>query len=326
MPRCFAPKHSRVPDARPEDHLVRHDFLFSIIIPTYERQAQLAASLEALTRLEYPRDLFEVIVVDDGSKNPLSDCVALFRDKLNLTLLRQANAGPASARNRGATEAKGKFLAFTDDDCTPAHDWLRALADRFAAAPEHMIGGRSINALPENLYTTTSQLMTDAVYEYYNHDSGRQHFFTSNNLAVSAEMFRALGGFDITFPLPASEDREFCERWLDRGNQMTYASEAIVHHSHGLTLFGFFKHYFNYGRGALHFHGVRARAGREPLKVDPNFYRDLFTYPFRHLKGGRAVLIELMLVLAYVAYIGGFLWQKVTCPSHSRISVRARPL
>jgi glycosyltransferase involved in cell wall biosynthesis len=296
---------------QPEGDLVGKDFHFSIVIPSYERRAQLAACLESLTHLDYPRDCFEVIVVDDGSKTPLNDAVGRFRAELNLTLLRQANAGPASARNRGAMEAKGNFLAFTDDDCSPAHDWLRALADRFAAAPEHMIGGRSINALPENLYTTTSQLMTDAVYEYYNHDSGRQHFFASNNLALPTAMFRALGGFDTTFPLPASEDREFCERWLNQGNQMTYAPEAVVHHAHELALRGFFKHYFAYGRGALHFHGVRARAGRERLKVDPKFYRNLFTYPFRHLNRGRALLMEAMLVLAYVAYTGGFLWQKL---------------
>ena len=296
---------------------------FSIVIPSYERGAQLAACLESLTHLDYPRDCFEVIVVDDGSRIPLSDGVERFRAELNLTLIRQANAGPATARNRGAMEAKGKFIAFTDDDCTPAHDWLRALAARLNAAPKNMIGGRSINALPENLYTTTSQLMTDAVYEYYNDGQGRQHFFTSNNLAVPAEMFRALGGFDTTFPLPASEDREFCERWLHHGNKMTYAPEAIVDHSHELAFLGFCKQHFNYGRGALHFHAVRSRAGRPRLKPDPKFYRNLFTYPFRHLNGGRAMLIELMLVLAYVSYTGGFLWQKLACPPYSRIPARA---
>jgi glycosyltransferase involved in cell wall biosynthesis len=285
---------------------------FSIVIPTYERPRQLAACLDSLAKLDYPRDRFEVIVVDDGSKAPPKDVVASFRDELNLILLAQPNGGPASARNAGAREAKGAFLAFTDDDCTPAPTWLTKFALRLADTPDHMIGGWVINALRGNIFTASSQLMTDAVYEYYNHDSGRQHFFTSNNLAVPAEMFRALGGFDMTFPLPASEDREFCERWLSRGNQMTYAPEAVVYHSHEMALGGFFKHYFNYGRGALHFHGVRARAGRERLKVDPKFYLNLFTYPFRHLNGGRALLMETMLVLAYVAYTGGFLWQKLT--------------
>jgi GT2 family glycosyltransferase len=303
---------------------VTHEIPFSIIIPTYEREAQLAACLESLARLEYPRDHFEVIVVDDGSKNPPRDCVARFRGEFNLILLMQANAGPASARNRGAMEAKGKFLAFTDDDCAPAHDWLRVLADRFAVAPEHMVGGRSVNALPRNLYASTNQVMTDAVYEYYNHDQGRPHFFTSNNLAVSSAIFEALGGFDTTFPLPASEDREFCERWLTDGGCMTYAPEAVVHHSHSMTFGGFLKHHFNYGRGAFHFHSVRAHGGKDPLKIDPGFYFNLFSYPFRHLKGGRALLTGGVLVLAYVAYTGGFLWQKLTYRGKAAFHSRSR--
>jgi GT2 family glycosyltransferase len=286
---------------------------FSIVIPSYERRAQLAACLESLTHLDYPRDCFEVIVVDDGSRTPLSDGVERFRGELNLTLLRQANAGPASARNRGAMEATGKFLAFTDDDCRPANDWLRALAARFAVAPEHMVGGRSINALPENLYTTTSQLMTDAVYAYYNHDSARQHFFASNNLAVPTEMFRTLGGFDVTFPLPASEDREFCERWLSQGNQMTYAPEVVVHHSHELTLFTFWKQHFGYGRGAYHFHQVRDGRGWEPSRVDPGFYLHLFRYPLKHVRIKTLPLIETLLVLSHLATTAGFYWQTVTC-------------
>jgi glycosyltransferase involved in cell wall biosynthesis len=296
---------------QPEDDQVRHDFLFSIIIPSYERRAQLAACLEALTRLDYPRDRFEVIVVDDGSKTPLSNAVARFRAELNLKLLRQANAGPASARNRGAMEAKGKFLAFTDDDCSPAHDWLRAFANRFAAAPEHMIGGRAVNALPHNVFSTSTQLMTDAVYAYYNDDSRQAHFFTSNNFAVPADRFRALGGFDTSFSLAASEDREWCERWLQAGYEMTYAPEAVVGHAHVLAFHSFLRHHFKYGRGALHFHQIRNRQNWGRLKVDPKFYLHLYSYPFRQIRGiTRALVFEVLLVLSYASYTAGYLWEK----------------
>jgi len=220
-------------------------YRFSIIIPTYERPRQLVACLDSLKGLDYPRDLFEVIVVDDGSKVPLKDVVAPFYDELNLTLLTQENAGPALARNAGAMEAKGAFLAFTDDDCTPAPTWLNKIALRLAETPDHMIGGRVINALPDNIFTASNQLMTDAVYSYYNDDSRRPHFFASNNLIVPADRFRALGGFDPTFPLAASEDREFCERWLQHGYLMTYVPEAIVGHAHALTFRNFLRHYFN---------------------------------------------------------------------------------
>ena len=283
---------------------------FSIIIPTYERPRRLAACLDSLTALDYPTDIFEVIVVDDGSKASLTDVVSPFRDKLNMKLLTQPNAGPASARNAGAQEAKGEFLAFTDDDCTPAPNWLKTFAVRLAETPGHMIGGRVINGLHDNMFTASSQLMTDAVYAYFNDDS-RQHFFASNNLVVPADRFRALRGFDTSFPLAASEDREFCERWLRHGYLMTYAPEAIVEHAHALTFRNFLRHHFNYGRGALHFHSVRARRGWQRLTIDSEFYLHLFGYPFSHAHGTRAFLFEALFVLSYVAYTGGFFWEKV---------------
>ena len=63
---------------------------FSIIIPTYNRPQILAGCLEAIALLEYPRDRFEVIVVDDGSENPLDSIVEPFKDKvIHINQLRQ---------------------------------------------------------------------------------------------------------------------------------------------------------------------------------------------------------------------------------------------
>jgi glycosyltransferase involved in cell wall biosynthesis len=284
---------------------------FSIIVPTYERGKQMADCLESLVCLEYPRDLFEVIVVDDGSKAPLKDVVLPFGDDLNVTLLTQLNAGPAAARNAGAMRAKGAFLAFTDDDCKPASNWLKKIALRMAETPDHMIVGRVINALRQNVFTATSQLMMDAVYAYYNGDTRQPHFFASNNLVVPADRFRALGGFDTSFPRGTSEDREFCERWLQNGHHMTYAPEAVVERAHAPTFRTFFRHHFNYGRGALHFHSLRVRRGWQRLTIDPKFYLHLFSYPFFHVHSTRAFLFEALLMLSYVAYTGGFLWEKV---------------
>src|SRR5688572_17617375 len=107
--------------------------IFSIIIPTRNRSGHLAACLKSLARLDYPCDRFEVIVVDDGSETPVDGVVAAIRERIDVSLATQAHAGPATARNRGAAGAKGEFLAFTDDDCAPASDWLQRLAARFAA-------------------------------------------------------------------------------------------------------------------------------------------------------------------------------------------------
>ncbi|MDQ3650687.1 MAG: glycosyltransferase family 2 protein, partial [Acidobacteriota bacterium] len=135
----------------------------SIIIPTYARPRQLAACLAALSELDYPRERFEVIVVNDGGEIFLSE-MAPFRQQINVTLITQPNAGPATARNTGAAQAEGEFLAFTDDDCAPARDWLQALANRFATIPDQLIGGRTLNALDDNLCSTASQLLIDYLY------------------------------------------------------------------------------------------------------------------------------------------------------------------
>jgi hypothetical protein len=50
----------------------------------------------------------------------------------------------------------------------------------------------------------------------------------ANNLALPADCFRAIDGFDTTLSLAASEDREFWDRWLHHRNQMTYTSEVVV--------------------------------------------------------------------------------------------------
>jgi glycosyltransferase involved in cell wall biosynthesis len=86
----------------------------SIIVPTYNRPAQLKTCLESIASLDYPADRFEVIVVDDGGETPLERVVSPFRVKIDLTLLSQPNSGPAVARNSGALRAKGKLLVFTD--------------------------------------------------------------------------------------------------------------------------------------------------------------------------------------------------------------------
>jgi glycosyltransferase involved in cell wall biosynthesis len=91
----------------------------SVIIPTLGRPRALRACLEALCESDYERGRFEVIIVDDGSPAPLERAVNPFAEQLHIKMLRQGNAGPASARNAAAAMARGELLAFTDDDCLP---------------------------------------------------------------------------------------------------------------------------------------------------------------------------------------------------------------
>lgn len=291
--------------------VAQEQLFFSIIIPTYNRPERLATCLESLTRLDYARDRFEVIVVDDGSKTPLKDVVARFQDKLNLTLLRQNNAGPASARNAGAAKAKGKYLAFTDDDCTPASNWLQVLETYFTTTPDCAIGGLAVNALPDNLYSTASQILIDYLYGYFNADPERSRFFASNNFALPAKYFRQIGSFDTSFPLAAGEDRELCDRLLYYGYPMRYAKAAQIYHAHKLSWKTFWRQHFNYGRGAFHFHQLRFRRKSEQIKVEPlSFYFNLLKYPFSHASPQPALLVAALLFVSQVANVAGFFWER----------------
>ena len=293
-----------------------HRPFISIIIPTYERPKRLAVCLKALGGLDYPRERFEVIVVDDGSRRPPEAVVAEFNGNFDVMLLTQAHAGPATARNTGAAQAKGDILAFTDDDCEPAVDWLQTLAKRFTATSNCAIGGRALNGLPDNPFSSASQMLIDYLYNYYNSVPYKARFITSNNLALPAVLFRAIEGFDTNFPYAAGEDRELCDRWLHHGFDMIYAPEVVVRHSHFLRYQSFCRQHFNYGGAALYFHKVRVERGQRRIKLEPlRFYLNLLRYPFLHLQPRQSILIAMLLLLSQVGNAAGICWGVLSKPA-----------
>ena len=283
----------------------------SIVIPTYNRPERLEQCLESIARLDYPSNRFEVIVVDDGSRISLEPIAVKFEDCISINLIRQSNAGPASARNTGAAAAQGDYLIFTDDDCQPHPDWLKTLTQAIKDFPNTLIGGHTINALPNNLYSSASQLLIDYLYDYYNQQKEEATFFASNNFALPRKLYQQLEGFDTSFPLAAGEDREFCDRWLHQGLKMHYAQAMQIHHAHTLTLASFWRQHFNYGRGAFYFHQVRSQRQSQPIKVEPlTFYFRLLAYPFFKKQGWRSLNLSILFFLSQVANVAGFFREK----------------
>ena len=276
---------------------------FSVIVPTYRRPERLAACLRALAGLDYPRDRFEVIVVDDGGGATVDGAPT----GLDVTLHVQPHAGPAAARNTGAARARGEYLAFTDDDCAPEAGWLRGLAEHASVGADHLIGGYTVNALADNPYSTATQLLIDYLYEWQAGRDGDDGFFTSNNLAAPAALFRARGGFDTSFPLAAGEDREICHRWVRSGGRLVYAARAVVRHAHHHTLRTFWRQHVNYGRGALRFH--RRRGGSRGAGKPATFYANLITFPLTRARGRHRLTLTALIALTQVATATGY-WRE----------------
>jgi len=290
---------------------------FSVIVPTYRRVAPLTLCLEALAALDWPRNEFEVIVVDDGGELLPTRAMDRLSERLNLTLLRKSHAGPAAARNFGVSQAKGSIVVFTDDDCQPAVDWLKALSSQYADNASVAVGGRAINGLPTNPYSTASQLLVDYLIDYFNPNPFDARFLTSNNLAFPRAEFLALGGFDETFLHAAAEDREICDRWLWKGHRLVYAETVKVVHSHGLGPSSFWRQHFGYGQGAFHFHRLRALRRQAPVRREPlSFYGNLLWHPFTREQFRRCPALGTLLALSQVATVAGFLREKSGARDH----------
>lgn len=290
--------------------------VFTIVVPTHARPRPLAACLGALARLDYPRDRYHVVVVDDASPVPPTAIVETAAVRLDVRLVTQMRAGPAAARNTGARHARGRWLAFTDDDCEPAPDWLRVLARATDVDPDAAIGGRTVNALDANPFAEASQSLVDRLYAHFEaqgaHASTR--FFTTSNLCVPTARFREFGGFGAGFPLAAAEDRDLCERWQQRGLPLRYQADAVVLHRHALTFRGFSRQHFRYGRGAYHLEGARRRRGMPAPRVESlRFYWELVRPPRRSGAGlaGRAAAIGALRAWSQAVYAAGYGWERL---------------
>ena len=283
---------------------------FSVIIPTCNRPRQLEECLTALAGLDYPSSKFEVIVVDDGGEYPAEPVAGAFRERLNLVVHRQAPAGPAVARNMGAGTARGQYLVFTDDDCVVSPEWLKQFALRVHGAPHGIIGGATVNALPDNVYSTASQALINYLCDYYTRSPGEARFLVSGNLLVPADVFRSLGGYDATYPLAAAEDRDFCDRARLRNWAMVYAREVVVGHRHALGAFSYCKQHVWYGRGAFRFRRLHSSGSKERVRIEPlHFYSGMLVYPFHQPEIRRPLAVASLLVVSQIANAAGFFYE-----------------
>jgi len=274
----------------------------SVVIPTFNRPPILERCIDSLEQLDYPRGDFEVIVVNDGGNAPRD---SRKRD-IDLTILTQPNRGPGSARNTGVANARGEFIAFIDDDCIVPRDWATKLLAALRKSPHAMVGGRTVNALTSNKYSAASQSLVDYMYRYYDGSAGRPRFFTSNNFAVSADLFRRIGGFDESFR--AAEDREFCRRWNEAGHPMVYDESVVVLHAHDLGALSFHAQHFNYGRGAYPYWRKSSRK-LSGLRVEPlSFYTGMLAAPMRS-RVPSAPLIAALTISTQIANAAGFFFE-----------------
>jgi GT2 family glycosyltransferase len=285
----------------------------SVVVPTLKRPRQLAACLCAVGRMEQAAGDVELIVADDGGDVDEDGARRAAGPAIPVRVIRSGGGGPAAARNSGARVARAELLAFTDDDCEPQPAWATALLERHAGAPQALIGGRTVNGLGANPYARAAQAVVDAALAHHNGGAAGPRFFPSNNIAIPAARFEQLGGFDERMPKDGGEDRDLCERWLERGWPMVAAPEALVRHSHPLDLRGFLRQQAGYGGGAYHHRRARAARGGAG-RLEPSLTSGVFSRAaggaIRDRDPGRLALLGL--------------WQLANAAGFARAALRTR--
>lgn len=204
----------------------------SVIVPTFGRRSSLARLLDALAAQTHAPSEFEVVVVDDGSTDDTREWLRTARTPFPLRVLEQANAGPATARNRGVAVASGRLIVFFDDDVVPAPDALSVHAAAHRAPVDRVVVGPMLPPpgwrrpswirWEEQKLLLQYRAMTEGLYP-----CTHRQFFTGN-ASLRRDAFLAAGGFDPAFD--RAEDVELGYRLDELGMRFIFEPSARVWH------------------------------------------------------------------------------------------------
>lgn len=193
--------------------------LFSVIIPTCQRNDLLAKCLDRLVPevQTLPAEQYEVIVSDDGSQNTAEHLV---REQYRwVKWVAGPRKGPAANRNNGARHAQGEWLVFIDDDCIPDQQWLESFAAAITDdSSQFVLEGRTYVDRERQSLGETSPINETGGYLW------------SCNFAIKRSLFFSLKGFDVRFSYAAMEDVDLRLRLIDAGQNFSFVTAAAVCH------------------------------------------------------------------------------------------------
>lgn len=209
----------------------------SIIIPTYNEEKYISYCLKSLVSLNYPKDRYEIIVVDNGSTDNTVSLCKRYTDKVFIFL----GGNISTLRNFGANHARGEILAFIDADCIADKNWLGNAVNSFKK--DHCITGSDVS-IPDNALWIERAWFSQG-------NSGRQKasHINSANLIVPSDIFKNIGGFNET--LSTGEDYEFSMRAKKVVEVISDDSIKVTHLGNPKTLKQFLKREIWHGLGAF---------------------------------------------------------------------------
>jgi GT2 family glycosyltransferase len=191
----------------------------AVVIPTRNRETRLAFALEALAAQTLAHDRFEVVVVRaSDAAGPMAESPGSLRARF---LSHPVDTGLAAQRNRGWRATTAPLVAFTDDDCRPAPDWLERLLEA-NRADDTFLQGRT-EPDPDERHLLHGLARSKEVI-------GPSEWCPTCNIAYPRVLLERLGGFDERFRI-AGEDTDIALRARSAGARPLYVPRALVRHA-----------------------------------------------------------------------------------------------
>ncbi len=203
----------------------------SVIIPTYNRKAWLVETLQSLAQQTWPADSFEVIVVDDGSKDGTEE-IAEATFPFTLQYIWQTNQGDAEARNTGARHSQADILVFLDDDVLVEPDYLSYLIPEHIASKNRIIVGTEFLWLEDTNPLAQSSPRLEVPESELPLVELPFVDVCSNNMSIRREAYFAIGMMP-SLDFPGSSiwcDVDLSYRAYQQGFQFLRSTKAICWH------------------------------------------------------------------------------------------------
>ncbi len=220
---------------------------FSIVVPVFDNAVDLGRCLESIGRLDYDRDRYEVIVVDNGSTDGSADVARAFGA---ICLEERDFQSSYAARNRGIRAARGEFVAFTDSDCVVDPNWLAAIDAATADAVAGCFAGEILSVTPETLIERFSDEI--GLLRQRGPLSG-WHFkpyAQTANAVYRRRVFDEIGLFDPT--MKSGGDAVLAWRMLDRtAHTIVFVPDAVVYRSATTGMGGLWEQFGRFGSGQV---------------------------------------------------------------------------
>jgi O-antigen biosynthesis protein len=212
----------------------------SVVVCAYNEARTIRTCLEGLQKLEYPN--FEIIVVDDGSK----DATAAIAKEYGVKVISIANHGLSFARNLGLQEAAGEIVAYIDADAYPDPHWLGYLASTFMRTDYAGVGGPNIPPPNGGPVAECIARAPGGPIHVLLSDTEAEHI-PGCNMAIRRDALQAIGGFDTQFRI-AGDDVDVCWRLQQQGGKLGFSPAAMVWHCRRSTVGAYWRQQMNYGR------------------------------------------------------------------------------